>query len=409
MLFRPQHMGRRCISAQHCKGLRKPPNPALESLTNTFIPSERECRMECPDAHQWDGENCVICPNDRCKKVCNGGKIDSISAAQSMNGCNVVKGSLEIAIRREGGLSVVNELKRFLSKIEVIEGHLKVARSDPLVSLTFFKNLKLIKGVNADGKPLPVSFTLMENEHLQDLFNENQTVYIENGQLNFHTNPKLCMSKIEKLRPMLSKNVKFDLAALRKGNGDRVACDLKQLNVTITSLNPRGANIQWLPMPETDDQRSRLGYGIYYKQAPFQNVTLFDGRDACGFDGWLNDDRQMNDRSYVFTHLDPYTQYAFYVKTVQLATVQTGGQSDILYFKTLPDQPEKVQNARVKNSDSHEMTIAWDPPRTANGNLTTYIIKCNLTLENEETHLQRNYCIESEWLGIRCAISGYSN
>jgi len=28
-----------------------------------------------------------------------------------------------------------------------------------------------------------------------------------------------------------------------------------------------------------------LGYVIYYLEAPNKNVSLFDGRDACGGDG----------------------------------------------------------------------------------------------------------------------------
>lgn len=357
------------------------------------------CRLECPINHQMDRINrtCQPCPNDHCKKVCGGAKIDSISAAQRMNDCNVVKGTLEIQIRREGGLSVVNELEKFLSQIEEIEGQLKVARSDPLVSLSFFKSLKLIRGINSDGTPMEWSFTLMENENLQDLFRENQTVEILNGKLNFHTNPKLCVNKIEKLQPMLGEKVPFDLESFRTSNGDRVACNLTEMKPNITMSYPRGATVEWESVKFEDDERSLLGYVIHYKPAPQETVTLFDGRDACGFDGWQNDDIAVSQSPYfVFTHLEPYTRYAYYVKTVQLSSAKTGGQSTIRYFTTKPDKPEKVRNLRVKSSEADEITLTWDPPKRANGNLTTYIIRCNMTMDNEAALNQRNYCIESE-------------
>lgn len=33
------------------------------------------------------------------------------------------------------------------------------------------------------------------------------------------------------------------------------------------------------------DSRTLLGYVVYSIEAPYQNVTLYDGRDACGGDG----------------------------------------------------------------------------------------------------------------------------
>lgn len=40
--------------------------------------------------------------------------------------------------------------------------------------------------------------------------------------------------------------------------------------------------------------------------------------------------------SHALTHLSPYTQYAFYVKTYTIANEQHGAQSPIQYFRTKP-------------------------------------------------------------------------
>jgi hypothetical protein len=77
----------------------------------------------------------------------------------------------------------------------------------------------------------------------------------------------------------------------------------------------------------------------------YQNVTIFDGRDACSTNVWKVDDFEAgveNDNNdttlmHIITYLKPYTQYALYVKTYTIASEKKGAQSDILYFKTQPD------------------------------------------------------------------------
>lgn len=85
----------------------------------------------------------------------------------------------------------------------------------------------------------------------------------------------------------------------------------------------RSAIIEWDPVL-MDDERSLIGYVVHHKQAPFKNVSLYEGRDACGFDDWKDDDVQPeatttdNKVNFLFSLLEPYTQYAFYVRTYQI-------------------------------------------------------------------------------------------
>lgn len=41
--------------------------------------------------------------------------------------------------------------------------------------------------------------------------------------------------------------------------------------------------------------------------------------------------------SYPLSHLKPYTQYAYYVRTYTITSETNSAQSDINYFRTLPD------------------------------------------------------------------------
>lgn len=48
-------------------------------------------------------------------------------------------------------------------------------------------------------------------------------------------------------------------------------------------------------------------------------------------------DSSEKEVNHIITPLNPYTQYAFYVKTYTIATETRGAQSPIQYFRTNPD------------------------------------------------------------------------
>lgn len=118
----------------------------------------------------------------------------------------------------------MKELETSLADIEIIDGSLKITRSHPIVSLHFFKNLKVIKGNSLEtGR---YALYVMDNTNLEKLFDHE--VKIEKGKLFFHFNPKLCLSEITNLK----KNVN-DLALADKipiedvatnSNGDKTGC-----------------------------------------------------------------------------------------------------------------------------------------------------------------------------------------
>lgn len=244
-----------------------------------------------------------------------------------------------------------------LSDIEQIDGSLRIARSFPIVSLSFFKKLVRIKGNILESDRYAIY--VMDNQNIQSLFPQNVTV--DRGKLFFHFNPKLCPAVIDELKPFVYELRDADQFApedvAKNSNGDKVACTVTILNATMKSIRSLGAIIQLQPMVY-EDERSLLGYVVYYMPAPSQNVTLYDGRDACGGDGWRVEDVQnISHNSSVIevflTHLKPYTQYAYYIKTYTIASEQRGGQTNIQYFRTNPDKPDIVRKlVSVANSSS---------------------------------------------------------
>lgn len=404
-----RHADRRCITDVECWNLTKPFTSESESSDKSpFIPFNGLCATSCPDQHSAadvDGSSgrrtCKPCQG-KCRKECHGSTIENISAAQQYRECAYIIGSLSLQIRQGGrklndgnnahwpfdereflfysnfSENVVKELEHALSNIEEIEGSLKITRSFPLVSLSFFRKLRRIH-----GKKLPDSYALsvMDNQNLQSLFDHEVT--IEKGRIFFHFNPKLCYDVIDGLRKNITEMRGIQRFAVEdvapNSNGDKVACkclartgdhfcsailpdfvhfpgNLAVMNASIVSVAPFGAIIE-VQTKVYDDVRVLLGYVLYFKPAPYQNVTLYDNRDACGGDGWKIEDMSTFDRKatkvqIVMTNLKPYTQYAYYVKTYTISTEPTGGQTKILYFTTAPWQPGPVQKMKVTPNGS---------------------------------------------------------
>jgi insulin receptor len=75
----------------------------------------------------------------------------------------------------------------------------------------------------------------------------------------------------------------------------------------------------------------------------------------------VNDFVSTEDVTYPMTKLEPFTQYAFYVKAYMLSTEKTGAQSVIDYFRTLPGQPQAVSKLKaIEKSSSSVVSDSKD-------------------------------------------------
>ncbi|XP_066996033.2 insulin-like peptide receptor [Anabrus simplex] len=400
-----EYLDRRCVREQECRDMKLPleliyeDGPKVWKPFNGTKPSRPSCILECPSGYAEVGEGkmrrCEHCKG-QCRKECLGASVDSIASAQRLRGCTYIKGSLEIQIR--GGRNIVKELEDNLNKIEEIEGWLKIVRSFPLISLNFLKSLRIIHGKRLESNKF--AFVVLDNQNLQELWDwstREVDLQIRRGRLFFHFNPKLCYYKIESLKKVANLSEFTDLEVARNSNGDKVACNVTELQVTISKITSMAVIIAWKQF-EHYDPRSLLGYVVYITEAPYRNVTLYDGRDACGGDGWRVDDVPVPDGAnevfHPLTRLNPYTQYAFYVKTYTIATERTGAQSPIQYFMTKPDTPSNPQQLSAYPTSDSSLLIEWRPPLRPNGNVTHYVVVGMWSKEDEEFLEQRDYCNE---------------
>lgn len=89
-------------------------------------------------------------------------------------------------------------------------------------------------------------------------------------------------------------------------------------------------------------------------------VTMYDERDACGGGSWqieyINDKNRNSTPITIFAfNLEPYTQYAYYIRTYTVASEQRGGLSPIKYFLTAPYRPDSVTILSVSSNGSSEI------------------------------------------------------
>ncbi|XP_056645512.1 insulin-like receptor [Diorhabda sublineata] len=385
------YLNRRCIDKQQCLNLHNP----IELQTTNYYPEpykihENSCVLVCPPDYTEKNSTCVHC-GGRCKQTCPGLTIDSIAVSTQLRGCTHIDGSLEIQLR--GGANIT-ELEENLKMIEEISGYLKVVRSFPLLSLNFFKNLKRILGKEKDSGKYVLS--VLDNQNLQDLWDwsTHGPIEIQSGKLFFHFNPKLCYDKILKLQEIAGLANFTDLEVAKNSNGDKTACNISTLIVNVTNIRSNSSTLQWESF-YLDDPRKLLAYIVYYVEAPYDNVTQYDGKDACGQDNWrvLDIPNKEGDTNitFVIRDLKPFTRYAFYVKTYTIANERNGAQSSIQYFRTLPAMPMQPGYLGVISNSSDSLIITWDPPSVPNGPITHYIVtgKRHYDVNYSKDH---NYC-----------------
>ncbi len=332
----------------------------------------------------------------------------------------------------------MQQLGKYLGSVEEIKGSLKISRTYALVSLDFFKKLKYIRGSRQqscdENEP---SLTILENENLQRLFpigDDGTTVEIQctdeadgrvsRGLPSIHYNARLCPQEIEalirnsKLRNPGDNSPRISYAT----NGNKANCGSRKLSVTLPMVNSNVVVIEWDNYKQTikdtwkeANHRVLLGYEIHYRKISeatfrYQNLTKYDGRDACGGDDWHVVDHKPTDTlteengtlkwaretSFLST-LNPYSYYALFISTLLLKEYTgsegvQGAESDIIYFQTLEDIPEPPTSVRVQKTNYSSFNITWSPPEVPNGIIDHYEIILTLMDINATKMMEGPYC-----------------
>ncbi|XP_012542075.1 insulin receptor [Monomorium pharaonis] len=400
------YLSRRCISKDECQNM----NHHIRRLTKSedvqiWRPFKNFCVTQCPEGYEdyIDDKNVTACQacTGQCRKFSKGAIIRHISDAQSFRGITVVKGALEFQIRN-GNPNIMNELADAFGLIEEITEYLKISHSFPITSLSFFKKLKVIKGEGLDMSN--ASFIVIDNPNLSALFPPSQKITIENGRLFFHYNPKLCLSKIEEFGKMVNITNFTDIEVEPVSNGDKVACNIVNINITVKKREADHVILSWDSYKPAEGQQL-LNYLLNYIETENENITY--EANACGNNTWQIVDVNIlpswnSTVSKYISNLKPYTKYAAFVKTFAARDKNSSntfvtpvGQSEIIFFRTkstIPSIPTNVSSTAISDS---EILLKWSPPIYPNGPIGYYMITSTIRLDDEELVASRNYCVDT--------------
>ncbi|KAG2470664.1 IGF1R factor, partial [Polypterus senegalus] len=396
--------GWRCVSKEFCSKV-----PAsMPNEFEMFVIHNGECVQECPSGFMRNESQSMFCsPCDGpCHKICFGEKaIDSVTAAQSMEGCTFVKGHLTINIRR--GNNIAAELEAFMGLIETVTGYVSIRHSHALSSLSFLKNLRYINGEQQlEGN---YSFYVWDNQNLQQLWDwKHHVLTIKEGKLYFSSNPKLCLSEIYTMQKVTGRQGAGDINT--HTNGARASCESHILKFkTITTFKNR-IILTWERYRPLD-YRDLISFIVYFKEAPFKNITDYDGQDGCGTNSWNMVDVDLpkeknKDPGILLSGLTPWTQYAIFVKAATLTDLHIyGAKSEVIYVRTSAAVPSIPLDVRSYSNSSSKLLVKWSPPTHPNGNLTYYFIRWQQQPEDKDLYLH-NYCSKELKTPVRIPANG---
>ncbi|XP_031443012.1 insulin-like growth factor 1 receptor isoform X2 [Clupea harengus] len=388
--------GWRCISLELCARVHLPDS-------ERFVIHARECMEDCPRGFTRNGSQSMFCRacDGVCDKICESKNIDSVNAAQNLKGCTVIKGNLNINIRR--GDNITAELENFMGLIETVTGYVRIRHSHTLQSLSFLRSLRYINGEQLWEDMY--AFSALDNQDLEKLWNwSSHSLTIRSGKLLFSFNPKLCMSEISTMWEKTGIAGKFEKDNFRH-NGDRASCESGKLTFKSNSTSSNKITLTWHRY-RPPDQHIHASFIIYYKEAPFQNITEFDGQDGCGSNSWnmldVEAPQDANRDPGVQLHpLKPWTQYAIFIKAITLAEDRShGAKSEIVYMRTRASEPSMPVDMRAFSNSSTRLLIRWSPPAHPNGNHTFYLLRWQQQAEDRELY-QHNYCSKELKIPIR--------
>uniref|UniRef100_G1PFZ5 Tyrosine-protein kinase receptor n=1 Tax=Myotis lucifugus TaxID=59463 RepID=G1PFZ5_MYOLU len=383
-----QHESWRCVTAELCASLRSVP-----SLPSTFGIHQGSCLAQCPPGFTRNGSSSIFCHKCEglCPKECKVGTktIDSVQVAQDLVGCTHVEGSLILNLRQ--GYNLEQELQHSLGLVETITGFLKIKHSFALVSLGFFKNLKLIRGdAMVDGN---YTLYVLDNQNLQQLGSWVAAgLTIPVGKIYFAFNPRLCLEHIYHLEQVTGTRGRQNKAEINpRTNGDRAACQTRTLRFVSNVTETDRILLRW-ERYEPLEARDLLSFIVYYKESPQEGLPQKRGQDS---------------ETEVLTRRDGFgmagwEQYAVFVPAITLTTAEDSphqgarapsstSEPCLQWYPPHTPAPTVPQDVISTSNSSSHLLVRWKPPTQRNGNITYYLVLWQRLAEDSDLYLN-DYC-----------------
>ncbi|CAB3247008.1 unnamed protein product [Arctia plantaginis] len=402
-----------------CLGCRK--TKKIECFTCQYYTFKFDCVFKCPvgtfvqtdsqyclskeECHEFGGfvwnSTCITeCPEDyllsnktvesTCEPYsgremnCSSLTIQYSWDIQNAENCVYINGALILRLRYV--LDAMDQLKKYLNKIEEVSDFIVIESSDVITSLDFMSSLRVIKGNKLkDGK---YSLYIYNNNYLQTLFTPEVTknLQIKNGTASFQRNPILCMSFIDEIKSRFPTQPN-DLDIFIGTNGYRGGCKEVRFNFTITANSDTTVKVSF----SIEDYNThytalyaRLKPGVQSKAVP-ENYCEIEWRDA--------DITTISGKSFCIVELKdlvPASTYAFCVEIFNPKKVQLS-RSNTVNFTTPIGTPEPPFILQLVASSSNLVVLRWTDHKNYIAHIKSYELDVEL-LEMNPRESMVDYC-----------------
>ncbi|CAF1027588.1 unnamed protein product [Adineta ricciae] len=375
--------GSLCITRQECISF---------FMGSGFILDEvNECVYACPSGFKHEtGSRCVRCisspENGYCNGACKEKHLRSIADFQSLKYCSRVHtlNIYNIATVDARG-NHFNEAFTAFDGLEQIDHEFTIHNVKVFSTLNMFSRLQRI-GITANA-----TITIEENEFLTELWPISQPPPIIQGSINIVRNARLCLKHITdfvELATSRDKELQVSQDTYNGyANGYLASCESNSLRISVDKIRSLTARVM-VSVPKELFFRSsgkaehlrRPFLSVYYKPTKTKNETHFDATQSHKWFRLV--EKVSHNLASTGGTLPLYADlpslngdewYAVYASIT--SNVNTIGLfSPIIYFPTLPRQPEPVVNLRGESLLQSAIELTWQPPSKSHGVISTYLV-----------------------------------
>lgn len=306
-----------------------------------------------------------------------------MSAIQAAEKCVYINGSLVIHVRI--GPKTMNALRTYLSRIQEVSNYILIYGSNTITSLDFLSCLRHIKGKKLKNDRY--SLVIYDMINLDSLFDTKvmKDLKISRGTMQVYKNPMLCMSEIDKLKPLFPEQPS-ERDILVGTNGYSGACQELPIDIEVKLLNETSVEIVFVPMSDSD-----VHYSILYVRLP----PDFNGSAApetCSESEWLVTSVPMSlgqNGTVKLSSLQPASTYAFCIEVYD-SMHQRISRTSIFNFTTPVGIPKPPFLVELVASSFDVVVIRWVDHKNYRRNITRYELDISLILSNDAVYV--DYC-----------------
>lgn len=318
-------------------------------------------------------------------QTCPSQYVSSLDHIQAVEKCVKINGSLSIHVRAVE--EAMEELRRYLSRIEEITDYLFIYGSQTITSLDFFKSLKRIGGRRLKHD----RYSLLVNDmpNLQSLFTKNVTesLKVNRGSMGMYRNPVLCVSEIDKIIGAFPEPPnQIDIA--QGMNGYSGSCKEVSVGLQVRVTNETAALVMFSHVNDSD-----FYYSVLYVRVP-PTVESAIVPESCSDSEWFTVTMTVKVGHFGLVELNslrPASTYAICIESYDPIR-KVLARSPVTKFSTPVGKPASPFITELLAFSSDSITLRWIDHRDYHMHITHYQLDVSLLEIDPNDATARNHC-----------------